>query len=71
MIQRMGHLAFDVADMDKSLHFYCDILGLTHAFDIADDHGQPWIVYLRVSGLPFIELFYGGKNRPTAIGLSI
>ncbi|WP_426450745.1 VOC family protein [Paenibacillus sp. S-38] len=64
MIKGIGHLAFDVSDMEQSLHFYCNVLGLTKAFEIHNDENQPWIVYLQVSGLQFIELFYGGRNRP-------
>ncbi|CAM2864028.1 VOC family protein [Paenibacillus sediminis] len=64
MIRGIGHVAFDVSDMDKSLHFYCDVLGFTKAFEIENDEGQPWIVYIRVAGLQFIELFYGGQHKP-------
>ena len=27
MIKRIGHVAFKVTDMERSLKFYCDILG--------------------------------------------
>lgn len=67
MIKRIGHLAFDVEDMERSLHFYCDVLGLKHAFDIHDNDDQPWIVYLQVQGLQFIELFYNGQNKPEPV----
>lgn len=64
MIKGIAHLAFDVADMEKSLHFYCDILGFTRAFDIPNDQGEPWIEYIKVCEGQFIELFYGGQNKP-------
>ena len=32
MIKGIGHVAFKVTDMEKSLHFYCDILGGKKAF---------------------------------------
>ena len=34
IIKEFGHLAFNVSDMDRALHFYCDILGLEKAFSI-------------------------------------
>ncbi|GAA0845406.1 VOC family protein [Bifidobacterium pullorum subsp. gallinarum] len=67
MIKGIAHLAFDVADMEKSLHFYCDILGFTRAFDIANDQGEPWIEYIKVCDGQFIELFYGGQNKPAHV----
>lgn len=67
MIKRIGHLAFDVANMEQSLHFYCDILGFKRAFDILDDNGNPWIEYIKVADGQFIELFYGGENKPEAV----
>ncbi|CAM4106195.1 VOC family protein [Paenibacillus alkaliterrae] len=50
--------------MEKSLHFYCDIAGLTKAFDIHDDNDKPWIVYLKVSDGQFLELFHDGVKVP-------
>ncbi|MEC0368440.1 VOC family protein [Paenibacillus chibensis] len=64
MIKRIGHLAFDVADMEQSLNFYCGVLGFTKAFSIEDDQGNPWIEYIKVAEGQFIELFYGGQNKP-------
>lgn len=62
MIKGIGHLAFTVKDMEKSLYFYCDILGLKKAFAIQDDMGNPWIEYIKVAPGQFIELFYGGSE---------
>jgi len=67
MIKRIGHLAFDVKDMEKSLRFYCDVLGFQKAFELNHpDDGKPWIVYLKLTDFQFIELFYGGENKPAA-----
>ena len=41
MIKRIGHAAFDVENMERSLHFYCTILGFKHAFDIKKAMGAP------------------------------
>lgn len=64
MIKGLAHLAFVVSDMDASLHFYVDQLGLQHAFELHDDQDRPWIHYLKVSDRQFIELFYGGQPQP-------
>ncbi len=59
MNMRIGHLAFNVADMKKSMEFYCDGLGMTHAFSLPHpETGEPWIEYLRLGEGQFIELFY-------------
>lgn len=58
MIKGIAHTAYDVADMEKSMEFYCGILGLKKAFEIHDDDGKPWIEYIKVCDGQFIELFY-------------
>jgi catechol 2,3-dioxygenase-like lactoylglutathione lyase family enzyme len=60
MIKGINHNAIRVTDMEKSLHFYCDIAGLEKAFETHDDNNNPWIVYLKVSEGQFLELFYDG-----------
>lgn len=73
MILGMSHLALKVENMEKSLHFYCDLLGFQHAFDIKDKNDQPWIEYVKVGTGQFIELFHDGKNKqeelPDRIGV--
>ncbi|WP_077624523.1 VOC family protein [Sediminibacillus massiliensis] len=64
MIKGIGHIALKVEDMERSLHFYCDVLQFTKAFEIHDDQDNPWIVYVKAGPGQFIELFYGGKNKP-------
>lgn len=64
MIKGIAHLAFTVTDMEKALGFYVDGLGFTKAFELADDAGKPWIVYLKVAPGQFIELFYHGIKGP-------
>ncbi|GGH76200.1 lactoylglutathione lyase [Pullulanibacillus pueri] len=63
MINGIGHAALTVENMEASLHFYCDILGFEKAFEIHDDDNQPWIIYIKVGGGQFIELFYGGIHK--------
>ncbi len=57
MIKGIAHIAYNVLDMDKSLSFYCDVLGFQKVFEINDDRNRPWIVYIKVSDNQFIELF--------------
>lgn len=59
----VGHVAFVVSDMEKSLDFYSETLGFEKIFSLNDDEGNPWINYLRVTDGAYIELFHGGKVR--------
>lgn len=67
MITGLAHNAFRVTDMDKALAFYCGVLGFSKAFEIPDDAGNPWIVYIKVAHEQFLELFYGADcGRPAS-----
>lgn len=61
MMKGFGHTAIWVKDMEKSLHFYLDILGCKWAFSMPVD-GKPntGTEYIAVANGAFIELFYGG-----------
>jgi lactoylglutathione lyase len=61
MLVGIGHNAINVLDMEKSLDFYAGAVGFQKAFEIPQD-GKPWIVYLKVGGGAFLELFYGGEK---------
>lgn len=61
MIKGIGHAAFVVKDREKSLHFYCDILGFEKIFELNNSNGEPTLVYLKVQDGQFIELFYNGQ----------
>ncbi len=63
MIKGIGHTAYTVVDMEKSLYFYCDVLGLEKKFELKRPTGENWIIYLTVSEGNFIELFYGGTKK--------
>lgn len=64
MIKGIGHNAYTVKDMGKSLHFYADILGFKKLFELKRPvTDEPWIVYLKVKENQFIELFYGGDKK--------
>lgn len=59
MIKALAHICFHVADIDESIAFYADKLGLEHAFDLKDGEGNRLGSYLHAGGRSFIELFRG------------
>jgi len=64
MIKALAHVCFTVRDLDASLVFYRDKLGLTPAFDFVNDQGVRTGAYLHVGGRSFIELFNGQLESP-------
>jgi catechol 2,3-dioxygenase-like lactoylglutathione lyase family enzyme len=71
MITGIGHVAFVISDLERSLDFYCNKLGFRQAFTL-DREGtpSPWIVYIQIAPGHFIELFPGGsgENEPRPLG---
>ena len=63
MITGMAHACFTVSDLEQSLRFYRDGLGLKEAFDFRNDDGQRYGVYLYLGARNFIELFEGQLNE--------
>jgi lactoylglutathione lyase len=64
MLEGIAHNAINVLDMEKILDFYAGAVGFERAFEIPNEDGKPWIVYLKVGSNGFLELFYGGvKDR--------
>ncbi len=64
---RFLHTMIRVGDLDRSLHFFCDILGLAEVRRTENEKGRYTLVYLaapadleeaRRSGAPTIELTY-------------
>jgi len=64
MITGIAHNALSVSDMEASVRFYRDVLGLTKAFELNDNKGNPWIVYMKVCDGKFLELFHNGVKDP-------
>jgi catechol 2,3-dioxygenase-like lactoylglutathione lyase family enzyme len=62
LIKALSHIAVRVTDMDKSLDFYCRVLGLPEQFRLTREDGSVWLVYLKVAERQFIELFPGAKG---------
>ena len=62
MIRNLAHLALVVRDLDASLAFYRDALGLPIAFEFRNDAGERFGLYLHVGGRTFIEMFEGERD---------
>jgi len=57
MIRTLAHLCLHVRDLDASLAFYRDALGLPVAFEFHNDAGERFGLYLHAGGRTFLELF--------------
>lgn len=64
MITGLAHVCFTVSDLDASLAFYRDKLGMKEAFDFVNDKGERYGIYLHVGGRQFIELFVDPPAPP-------
>ena len=75
MSMSIAHTAVTVSNMEESLKYYTEALGLEKAFEIPNPaDGSPWIVYLAMGGGQFVELFYNGSVpnpwKPELIGFN-
>lgn len=59
-INGFGHLALKVQNLEASLAFYRDKLGLKEMTRLLNDKGEAWIVYIRITDTSFLELFPSG-----------
>lgn len=59
MVKALAHVCFTVRNLEESVAFYCEKLGLAPAFDFINDKGERFGVYLNVGGRSFVELFQG------------
>jgi catechol 2,3-dioxygenase-like lactoylglutathione lyase family enzyme len=62
MLKGLTHVAVAVTDLERSLAFYNKIPGIEEQFRLDAEDGTPWLVYLRVAPLQFIELFPKAKH---------
>lgn len=59
MIKGLAHVCFIVRDLDASIAFYRDKLGMKEGFPFLKDDGTRFGVYLHAGARNFIELFVG------------
>ena len=64
MIKGLSHIAIRARDLDESLRFYREVLGLEEAFRISEEDGSPRLVYVWIAPGQFLELFPNGKTDP-------
>ena len=57
MITGLGHAAYAVKDIEASIEFYVEKLGMEEAFRMHGEDGSLWIVYLSAGNGSFVELF--------------
>ena len=59
---RFNHVAFRVADVDRSLAFYEGLLGFREAFRVYRPDGRLGLIYVQFGPDQFVELFEGGPD---------
>jgi len=65
MIRNLAHACFNVADLERSLTFYRDGLGLKLAFEFRDVQGRLGGFYLKVGPRSFLEFFLAELDPKT------
>ena len=63
IIRGLAHVCYTVSDLERSVAFYCDQLGLTPAFVSVDAAGRKYGQYVHVGDRCFLELFQGELNQ--------
>lgn len=63
---RFGHVAFKVADVDKSIRWYGDAFGAKVIYRVPAGDNRPELMFLEFSKGQCVELFPGGKNMLAA-----
>ena len=58
----LGHVAFRVRDLERSVAWYAAAFGAREAFRANRDDGTPQLVYVELAPGQFIEFFPGGVN---------
>jgi len=64
VIKGFAHTCFNVNDLERSLVFYRDQIGLTEAFPFLNEEGKRTGQYLYLGGRQFIELFERPVDAP-------
>jgi catechol 2,3-dioxygenase-like lactoylglutathione lyase family enzyme len=65
VITRISHAGFIVKDLERSLHFYCQVLGFKRLYELSGKAAGVSFtaVYLQISRDQFLELFPGGTTE--------
>ena len=61
-IRAIAHWALKTHDAGRLLGFYRDTLGFAEMMRLNRDDGNLWLVYLRVTGTQYLEIFPEGEN---------
>jgi len=64
IISCLAHVCFTVSDLERSVDFYCNKLGMTRAFEFRRPDGTWFGQYVHAGGRNFIELFIGSLQAP-------
>ena len=59
---RFGHVAFRVADLERSIQWYGEAFGAREAFRARKDDRSTQLVYVEFAPGQFVEFFPDGKN---------
>ena len=59
---RFGHVAFKVADAERSVRWYADAFGAKKIYHAEAQGDRPELMFLEFSSGQCVELFTGGKN---------
>jgi lactoylglutathione lyase len=59
---RFGHVAFKVADVDRSIRWYNEAFGAKKIYHVEAQGDRPELMFLEFNQGQFVELFSGGKN---------
>ena len=70
MITQVGHAAYVVKDIEAARRYYCDGLGIEEAFQLHNDDGSLWIVYMNAGNGTFVELFPDPDFEPNDANVS-
>jgi lactoylglutathione lyase len=61
-VTAFGHVAIKVSDLDRSLDYYCNKLQFPEFLRLTRADGTPWIVYVRINDLQYLEIFPGAAT---------
>jgi len=62
MIRQLAHICIHTLDLDQTLRFYTDVLGMEKGFDF-ERKGEPHGYYLKLGGRTYIEVFPGDPGE--------